>query len=56
MAQQELQPADETPEVVASSGEDGIDGVALAAPEIVSAHSMIGLEVADHRFVGAARA
>jgi hypothetical protein len=51
LAQQELQPAEETPEVVAGGGEDGVGGVALAVPEIVPAHSMLGFEVADHRLM-----
>ena len=52
MAEQKLQPMDEPPEVVTGGGQNGIDGVILAVPEIVAAHSMFGLEVADDRLDG----
>ena len=56
MAQQRLQPAEEATEVVASGGEDGIGGIALAAPEVVPAHAMLGFEMADDRLDGRAAA
>jgi hypothetical protein len=34
-------------EVVTDSGEDRIDGIALAVPEVIAAHSVLGPEVAD---------
>jgi hypothetical protein len=56
LSQQALQPSDEATEVVAGSGEDGIDGVALAVPEKVAAHSMLRFEMADDGFDGRAPA
>ena len=56
LAQRELQPADETAEVVAGSGEDGVDGVTLTVPEIVAAHPVFGFEMADDRLNGGAPA
>ena len=44
---QELQPANEAAEV-ADGGEDCIAGIALAVPEVIATHAMLGLEVADH--------
>lgn len=43
------QPADEKVEVVASGGKDGIDAVAVAALDVVAAHAVLGLDVADNR-------
>ena len=45
---QELQPANEAAEVLADGGEDCIAGIALAVPEVIATHAMLGLEVADH--------
>jgi len=56
LAQQELQPAEETPEVVAGGGKDGIGGVALTVPEIIAAHPVFGFEMADDRLDGRAAA
>ena len=42
-----FEPAAEQAEVVAGGGEHGIDAVAIAALEIVSAHPMVVLEMAD---------
>jgi hypothetical protein len=47
LAQQKSQPPDQASEVVADCGEDGVGGIALAVPEIVAAHSMLGFEMAD---------
>jgi hypothetical protein len=47
LAQQKAQPSEETPEVVAGGGEDGVSGIAGAVPEVIAAHSMFGLEMAD---------
>ena len=47
MGQQKPEPADEAAEVVAGGGEDGVDGVAATEPEIVAAHAVLGLEMAD---------
>lgn len=52
--QQKLQPAEETPEVVADGGANGIGGIALAVPEIVSTHPMFGFEMADDPLNGRA--
>lgn len=43
------QPPEQEAEVVAGGGEDGIDGIALAVPEIVPAHAVLGLHVTDDR-------
>src|SRR5688572_10928609 len=51
-AQQRPEPSDEAAEVVAGGGEDGVGGVALAEPEIVAAHAVLGLEMADDRLYG----
>ena len=52
MAQQEPQPSDQAAEVVADCGEDGIGGVAASEPEIIAAHAVFGLEMADDGFDG----
>jgi len=52
VAQQEPEPSDQAAEVVADSGEDGVGSVASAVPQIVSAHAMLGFEMADHGFDG----
>ena len=43
-------------EVVAGGGEDGVDGVARAEPEIVAAHAVLGFEMADDGLDGGAAA
>lgn len=43
-------------EVVAGSGEDDIDGVAVAVPQVVAAHPVFGFEIADDRLDGGAPA
>ncbi|MGY4333571.1 hypothetical protein ACVWWG_007988 [Bradyrhizobium sp. LB7.2] len=55
MAQQQAEPADEATEVVASGGEDGVGGVVAAEPEIIAAHAVLGLEMADDGFDGGLR-
>src|SRR5256886_17492323 len=55
-AQKLLEPAQEQAEVVAGSGEHGVDAIAIAAGEIVAAHAVILLEVADDGFDGGAPA
>jgi hypothetical protein len=52
MDNKESQPFEQAAEVVAGGGEDGVDGVALGAGEIVSAHSVLGLGVSDDRLDG----
>jgi len=47
LEQQNPEPADQAAEVVADGGEDGVIGVAAPEPEIVAAHAVLGLEVAD---------
>ena len=49
MAQQKPDPSDEATEVVSDSCEDGVGGIAATVPEVVSAHAMLGFEMADHR-------
>ena len=44
------EPGEEPAEVVAGGGENGVGGVALGSGEIVSAHAVLGLGVADDRF------
>jgi hypothetical protein len=56
MAQQNPEPADEASEVVAGGGEDGVGGVAAPESEIVAAHAVLGLEMADDGLDGGARA
>ena len=46
-AQQNPEPLDEAAEVVAGGGEDGVVEVAIAVGEIVAAHSVLVLEMAD---------
>jgi hypothetical protein len=41
-------------EVETNGGEDGVDAVAVLALEVVALHSMVGLEVTDHRLDGGA--
>ena len=50
LAQQKPEPSDQATEVVADSCEDGVCRIAPTEPEIVSAHAMLGLEMADHGF------
>ena len=52
LVQQDLEPANEAAEVVACGGEDGVVGVAAPEPEIVAAHAMLGLEMADDALDG----
>ena len=52
MAQQKPDPADEATEVVSDSCEDGVGGIAATVPEVVSAHAMLGFEMAYHGFDG----
>ncbi|OBQ84890.1 hypothetical protein A9K71_21275 [Mesorhizobium sp. WSM3873] len=42
-----LQPPEQEGEVVAGGGQDGVEGVALLAGEVVAAHSVFALDVAD---------
>src|SRR6266567_613700 len=55
-AQKLLEPAKEQAEVVAGSGEHGVDAVAIAALEIVATHAVIALQVANDGFDGGATA
>jgi hypothetical protein len=45
--QQESQPFEEASEVVSGGGEDGVGGVAVGSGEVISAHAVLGLGVAD---------
>jgi hypothetical protein len=56
LAQQKAEPTDKAAEVVAGGGEDGVGGVPLAEPEIVAAHAVLGLEMADDRLDGGSAA
>src|SRR5215471_21243377 len=47
--QKPLEPAQEQAEVVAGSGEYGVDAVAVAAFEIIAPHPMLGLDVPNDR-------
>ena len=47
-----MQPADEAAEVVADGSEAGVGCTALAMPEVIAAHSMLGFEMADGRLDG----
>jgi hypothetical protein len=49
---QQLEPPGEEAKVVSGSGQDNVDGVSGRVGEIVAAHSVLGLEVADDRFDG----
>jgi hypothetical protein len=48
--QQESQPFEQASEVVSGGGEDGVGGVAVGSGEVISAHAVLGLGVADDRF------
>ena len=52
LLQQNLEPPDQEAEVVADGGEYGVDGVAGAVSEIIAAHAVLGLEMADDRLDG----
>ena len=47
--QQKAEPADQAAEVVADGGEDGVDGVAACMGEVIAAHAVVVLEMADYR-------
>src|SRR5947208_16976265 len=51
-AQKPRQPAQEEAEVVAGCGEHGIDAIAVAPFEIIAAHTVLGLGMADDWFDG----
>ncbi len=46
------QPHEESSEVVAGGGEHGVDGVAAGVGEVIAAHAVMFLEVADDGFDG----
>ena len=48
------QPGEQEAEVVAGGGEDGVDGVAGGMGEMVAAHAVLGLEMADDGLDGGA--
>ena len=52
--QNRRQPAQEEMEVVAGGGEDGIDAVAVWSFEVIAAHAVLGLEMADDGLDGGA--
>jgi len=39
-------------EVIADGGKHSVDGIAGAVSEMIAAHTVLGLEVTDHRFDG----
>lgn len=41
------EPVEQQRDVVAGGGQDGVDGVALLAGEVVAVHPVFGLDVAD---------
>ena len=47
--QKPLEPAQEQTEVIAGSGEHGIDAVAVAVLEIIAPHPVLGLDMAYDR-------
>lgn len=47
MPQKLPEPVEQEGEVVAGGGQDGVEGVAVLAGEVVAAHAMLGLDVAD---------
>src|SRR2546423_15267705 len=53
-AQKPSEPAQEEAKVVAGGGEHSIDAVAVASLEIIAAHAVLGLGMADDRFDGGA--
>lgn len=55
-AQKPLEPAQEQTEVVAGSGEHGVDPIAVAAFEVIAAHPVLGLDMSNDRFDGGAAA
>ena len=52
LEQQKPEPADQAAEVVADGREDWVGGIAPTVPEIISAHTMLGFEMADHGLDG----
>ena len=56
LGQQETEPPDQAAEIVTDRSKDGIGGIAVAVPEVVPAHPMLGFEVADHGLDGRAAA
>src|SRR5204862_682371 len=53
-AQKPSEPAQEEAKVVAGGGEHSIDAVAVASLQIIAAHAVLGLGMADDRFDGGA--
>ncbi len=54
LSAQKPEPEEQESEILPGGGQDGVDGVALAVCEVVSAHSMLGFEVSDDRLDGGA--
>ena len=52
--QERREPPQEGVKLKPAAGEDGVDAVAVLALEVIAVHSMVGLEVADHRLDGGA--
>ena len=46
-AQKDRQPGQQSAEVIAGGGEDGVGGVAGGVGEVVATHAVLGLEMAD---------
>ena len=49
---QKRQPPQQEVEVVAGGGSDGVDRITGAVGEVVAAHPVLVLQVADHRLHG----
>ena len=47
-------PVDEQPEVVTRRHQSGVDGIAQCMDQIVAAHAVARLQMADHRLDGGA--
>src|SRR5260370_42555246 len=54
--QKPFEPAQEQVEVEAGGGEHGVGAIAVAALEVVAAHAVVVLDVADHGLDGGAAA
>jgi hypothetical protein len=52
--QNEPQPGEEKAEVIAGSGKDGVEGVAMGSGKVVAAHAVFVLDMTDDGFDGRA--
>jgi hypothetical protein len=46
------QPPEQQSDIMASGGEDGVDGITVGSGEMISFQKAIAFSVADHRFDG----